>query len=93
MWVGNTATDYYARPTAAGGGAIAAVSAITAAGADNVAIGVHSKCIYDLLNSVAIGYGPTTGNSRSVAIGWSRILLHEWLLQLIRLLAHLATGN
>ena len=70
MWVGNTSTDYFARPTAAGGGAIAAGLQSSAGGADSVAVGYTASASGS--NSVALGWGPTSTSTRSVAIGWSR---------------------
>ena len=70
MWVGNTATDYYARPLAAGGGAIAGGLQSSASGVTSVAVGYTATATAN--GSAAIGANANSTANRGVALGWSK---------------------
>ena len=70
MWVGNTATDYYARPLAAGGGAIAGGLQSSASGVTSVAVGYTATATAN--GSTAIGANANATANRAVALGWSK---------------------
>lgn len=70
MWVGNTATDYYARPLAAGGGAIAGGLQSSASGVTSVAVGYTATATAN--GSVALGSSANATANRAVALGWSK---------------------
>lgn len=70
MWVGNTATDYYARPLAAGGGAIAGGLQSSASGVTSVAVGYTASATAN--GSVALGSSATATANRAIALGWSK---------------------
>ncbi len=70
MFSGNTATDYYAPPKAAGAGSIAAGLQATADGSDAAAYGYTASA--SGTNSLSLGYATLATGTRSTAIGNSR---------------------
>ena len=70
MFAGNTATDYYARPTAIGRGSIAAGLQANAYGAYSAAYGYTATAGGS--NSLALGNTAIASSSSSIALGLSR---------------------